>query len=75
LSSRFRRASLSADGEGLDVVVEEHERNLDVISRADWIIDGGRIVHSGTPCELLTIHDSRTAEYLARRQYPFNVAQ
>ncbi|GEM_PF-1010036 len=56
-------------------MVEEHERNLDVISRADWIIDGGRIVHSGTPCELLTIHDSRTAEYLARRQYPFNVAQ
>ncbi|ASR34866.1 daunorubicin resistance protein DrrC [Prauserella marina] len=59
-------------GTGRTVIVIEH--NLDVISRADWIIDvgpgaghqGGRIVHSGTPRELLTARDSRTAEHLAR---------
>lgn len=64
---------------GRTTIVIEH--NLDVISRADWIIDvgpragheGGRIVHSGTPRELLAVGESRTAEYLARRHRPIHV--
>ncbi|GAA1405368.1 ATP-binding cassette domain-containing protein [Catellatospora coxensis] len=55
---------------GSTVIVIEH--NLDVISRADWIIDmgpgaghdGGRIVFAGTPHDLLTDAHSLTATHL-----------
>jgi excinuclease UvrABC ATPase subunit len=59
---------------GNSVVVIEH--NLDVIRRADWIIDlgpeggtrGGEIVFTGTPSELVHATGSLTGEYLRRGQ-------
>ncbi|MBG0823438.1 excinuclease ABC subunit UvrA [Planomonospora sp. ID91781] len=58
--------------EGNTVVVVEH--HLDVVRRADWVIDlgpggghdGGRVVFTGTPRELAGSEDSITAEYLRR---------
>ncbi|MFF3324034.1 ATP-binding cassette domain-containing protein [Streptomyces sp. NPDC002889] len=58
--------------QGNTVIVIEH--NLDVVKRADWIIDlgpeggsgGGRILYEGTPAELLKVTGSHTAEYLRR---------
>ncbi len=55
---------------GHTVVVIEH--NLDVIKRADWVIDlgpgagdlGGRIVAAGTPEDVAQIADSATGRYL-----------
>ena len=57
---------------GRTVVVVEH--NLDVVARADWVIDlgpgaghdGGRVVFSGTPLDLLTA-DTLTGRHLAER--------
>jgi excinuclease UvrABC ATPase subunit len=57
---------------GNTVVVVEH--NLDVIARADWVIDlgpdggraGGDIVFEGTPRQLLEARDSFTGEHLRR---------
>ncbi|MFP3986763.1 excinuclease ABC subunit UvrA [Streptomyces sp. E11-3] len=57
---------------GNTVIVVEH--NLDVVRRADWIIDlgpeggrhGGRVVFEGTPAELLGAPDSFTARFLRR---------
>ncbi|GGV82371.1 thiamine ABC transporter permease [Streptomyces griseoloalbus] len=57
---------------GNTVVVVEH--NLDVVARADWVIDlgpdggrdGGRVVFEGTPAELLQAEGSFTAVYLRR---------
>ncbi|GGW78876.1 ATP-binding cassette domain-containing protein [Streptomyces griseoloalbus] len=57
---------------GNTVVVVEH--NLDVVARADWVIDlgpdggrdGGRVVFEGTPAELLQAEGSFTAEHLRR---------
>lgn len=57
---------------GNTVVVIEH--NLDVVAHADWVIDlgpdggkdGGEIVFTGTPAELLTHPSSLTGEYLRR---------
>ncbi|MDP9189859.1 MAG: ATP-binding cassette domain-containing protein, partial [Actinomycetota bacterium] len=57
---------------GNTVVVIEH--NLDVIRRADWVIDlgpgaghhGGRVVFAGPPRELLDDERSVTAEHLRR---------
>ncbi len=54
------------------VIVIEH--NLDVIARADWIVDlgpgaaqdGGRVVAVGSLSEILRAPESRTAEYLRR---------
>lgn len=54
------------------VVIIEH--NLDVISRADWIIDlgpeggenGGNILFEGTPDKLINIEDSYTSRYLRK---------
>ena len=48
-------------------------RSLDVIKRADWIIDlgpgagdaGGRVVACGTPEEIARHPDSPTGRYLA----------
>ncbi|MBO2454686.1 excinuclease ABC subunit UvrA [Actinomadura barringtoniae] len=57
---------------GNTVIVIEH--NLDVVKRADWIIDlgpgggkhGGRVIFAGTPADLLADTGSRTAEHLRR---------
>ncbi|HYT64705.1 MAG TPA: excinuclease ABC subunit UvrA [Gemmatimonadales bacterium] len=55
---------------GHTVVVIEH--NLDVIKRADWVIDlgpgagaqGGRVVAAGTPEDVARVNDSATGRYL-----------
>ncbi len=55
---------------GNTVVVIEH--NLDVIKSADWIIDlgpqggaeGGKILATGTPEDIITCKNSATGEYL-----------
>jgi excinuclease ABC subunit A len=60
--------SLLAVGHSLIVI----EHNLDVMRRADWIIDlgpeagaaGGRIVACGTPAEITAAEDSMTGQYL-----------
>ena len=57
---------------GNTVLVVEH--NLDVISRADWIIDlgpeaaedGGRIVAQGPPDTIVDVPESHTGRYLRR---------
>ncbi|WP_028937953.1 ATP-binding cassette domain-containing protein [Pseudonocardia spinosispora] len=57
---------------GATVVVIEH--NLDVIARADHVIDlgpgpgrhGGRVIFQGTPADLVHATDSRTATHLRR---------
>ena len=58
---------------GRTVIVIEH--NLDVIARADWVIDlgpggghdGGRVIFEGTPADLVRAEGSLTGEYLRRR--------
>jgi excinuclease ABC subunit A len=55
---------------GHTVIVIEH--HLDVIKRADWVIDmgpeagdaGGRVVAQGTPEEIAEAPDSHTGRYL-----------
>ena len=55
---------------GHTVVVIEH--NVDVIKRADWVIDlgpgagaqGGRVVASGTPEDIRAVQESLTGRYL-----------
>jgi excinuclease ABC subunit A len=55
---------------GHTVVVIEH--NLDVIKRADWVVDlgpgagdqGGRVVAAGTPEDVATVSESLTGRYL-----------
>lgn len=55
---------------GNTVIIIEH--NIDVIKRADWIIDlgpeggtqGGEIIFEGTPQELKRCNESLTAKYL-----------
>ncbi len=57
---------------GHTVVVVEH--NLDVIARADWIVDlgpeaaedGGRIVAEGPPSSIMAAPDSHTGRFLHR---------
>ncbi len=57
---------------GNTVIVIEH--HLDVMKRADWIIDvgpeggqaGGRIVAEGTPEQVASLADNHTAECLRR---------
>jgi len=52
------------------VIVIEH--NLDVVARADWVIDlgpgaghdGGRVVFEGPPARLLEAPDSLTGRHL-----------
>jgi excinuclease UvrABC ATPase subunit len=59
--------------DGSTVIVIEH--NLDVIARADWVVDlgpgagdaGGRVVFEGRPAALVTTKDSLTGDYLRRR--------
>jgi excinuclease UvrABC ATPase subunit len=58
---------------GRTVIVVEH--NLDVIARADWVIDlgpggghdGGRVIFEGTPADLIRADGSLTGQYLRRR--------
>jgi excinuclease ABC subunit A len=58
---------------GNTVIVIEH--NLDVICRADWIIDlgpeggkrGGRVIVEGTPEAVALYRESYTGRYLAKR--------
>jgi excinuclease UvrABC ATPase subunit len=58
---------------GRTVIVIEH--NLDVVARADWVIDlgpgaghdGGRVVFEGPPADLIRASDSLTGEHLRRR--------
>jgi excinuclease UvrABC ATPase subunit len=58
---------------GRTVIVIEH--NLDVVARADWVIDlgpggghdGGRVIFEGTPAELVKAEGSVTGRYLRRR--------
>jgi len=60
--------------EGSTVIVIEH--NLDVVSRADWVIDlgpgagheGGRVVFEGLPAALAKAKGSVTGQFLAKRQ-------
>lgn len=57
---------------GNSVIVIEH--NLDVIKMADWIIDmgpeggkdGGEIVFTGTPEDLMQVNNSLTGQYLKK---------
>ncbi|MEU3851525.1 excinuclease ABC subunit UvrA [Streptomyces sp. NPDC029554] len=59
-------------GTGNTVVVVEH--NLDVVARADWVVDlgpdggrdGGQVVFEGTPRQLLEADGSFTGEHLRR---------
>lgn len=61
---------------GNTVIVIEHD--LDVVKRADWVIDlgpdggkhGGEIVFTGTPAALLDDPQSITADYLRRSLLP-----
>ena len=63
---------------GSTVVVIEH--NLEVIARADWVIDlgpgagheGGKVIFEGTVTELTERHNSVTSQYV--RQYASDTA-
>ncbi len=65
---------------GRTVIVIEH--NLDVIARADWVIDmgpgaghdGGRVIFEGPPAELIRAKGSLTGEHLRRRLEPVAAA-
>lgn len=58
---------------GSTVIVIEH--NLDVIARADWVVDmgpgaghdGGKVVFEGSPAQLVAADASLTGRYLAQR--------
>jgi excinuclease ABC A subunit len=58
---------------GRTVIVIEH--NLDIVARADWVIDlgpgaghdGGRIVFEGPPADLVRARGTLTGEHLRRR--------
>ena len=58
---------------GRTVIVIEH--NLDVVARADWVIDmgpgaghdGGRVIFEGPPADLIKAKDSLTGLHLNRR--------
>jgi excinuclease UvrABC ATPase subunit len=58
---------------GRTVIVIEH--NLDIVARADWVIDlgpgagqdGGRVIFEGPPRELVEGRGSLTGEHLRRR--------
>jgi excinuclease ABC subunit A len=57
---------------GNTVIVVEHDMTM--VGQSDWVNDigpgagheGGKIVASGTPCDILSVGESRTAPYLAR---------
>ncbi|HWJ89752.1 MAG TPA: excinuclease ABC subunit UvrA [Flavisolibacter sp.] len=57
---------------GNTVIVVEHD--MHVIAQSDWVMDigpgageeGGRIIAQGTPCEVASTKESKTAAYLIR---------
>jgi excinuclease UvrABC ATPase subunit len=59
---------------GNTVVVIEH--NLAVVAQADWVIDlgpeggrnGGEVIFTGTPAQLLAAEGSFTGEHLRRHR-------
>jgi len=59
--------------DGNTVIVIEH--HLDVVARADWVVDlgpgaghdGGRVVFEGTPAQLLGAQGSVTGQHLRER--------
>ncbi len=61
---------------GATVVVIEH--NLDVVARADWVIDlgpeggstGGQLIFHGRPADLIRASGSHTSAYLGRAIVP-----
>jgi len=61
---------------GRTVIVIEH--NLDVVARADWVIDlgpgaghdGGRVIFEGPPSALIRTDGSLTGQHLRRRLEP-----
>jgi excinuclease UvrABC ATPase subunit len=65
---------------GRTVIVIEH--NLDVVARADWVIDmgpgaghdGGRVIFEGPPAALVEAKGSLTGEHLQRRLLPIAAA-
>ncbi len=65
---------------GRTVIVIEH--NLDVVARADWVIDigpgaghdGGTVIFEGPPAELARSKGSLTGEHLRRRLEPVAAA-
>jgi excinuclease UvrABC ATPase subunit len=65
---------------GRTVIVIEH--NLDVVARADWVIDigpgaghdGGTVIFEGPPAELARAKGSLTGEHLRRRLEPVAAA-
>jgi excinuclease ABC A subunit len=65
---------------GRTVIVIEH--NLDVVARADWVIDlgpgaghdGGRVIFEGPPAELVRADGSLTGRHLRRRLDPIGAA-
>jgi excinuclease UvrABC ATPase subunit len=65
--------------DGRTVIVIEH--NLDVVARADWVIDlgpgaghdGGRVIFEGPPAGLVGAEGSLTGEHLRRRLEPIAV--
>jgi excinuclease ABC subunit A len=64
---------------GNTIIIIEH--NLDVISAADWIMDlgpeggenGGQIIASGPPKDIVGNEASHTAQYLKDKLSQFNV--
>jgi excinuclease ABC A subunit len=65
---------------GRTIIVIEH--NLDVVARADWVIDlgpgaghdGGRVIFEGSPADLIDAQGSLTGEHLRRRLEPAGVS-
>jgi len=61
---------------GRTVIVIEH--NLDVVARADWVIDlgpggghdGGRVIFEGTPADLVRADGTLTGQHLRQRLEP-----
>jgi excinuclease ABC subunit A len=65
---------------GNSVMVVEHD--LDIMRRAEWIVDvgpgagqrGGRVLYSGPICGLTAVAESQTARYLSDAPMPLNGA-
>ena len=59
--------------QGHSIIVIEH--NLDIVKCADWVIDlgpgggenGGNVIFSGTPENLIRVEESFTAKYLQQK--------
>jgi excinuclease ABC subunit A len=66
---------------GASILIIEH--NLEVIQRADWVIDlgpeggdgGGRIVAEGTPEQIAQVAESYTGRYLSAQMNATNTAR